>query len=70
MKGLGEIALGEGECCRGHSATRARQIGSLLESAVAEMSAQVDLEVPNQCEGDEVHQNRQADDCRYEPLAN
>lgn len=68
-EGLADVALREGKRCCGHPTTHARQAGPLLESAVSEVSAHIDFIMCDQGEGAEVCHNRQADNCRYHPLA-
>lgn len=69
MEGFEDSALSEGKCRRSHSAGQARQAGSLLESAVAEPSAHINLIMSRQCKYAEENNYPQANNRRDNPLA-
>jgi len=62
-------ALSEGKCRRSHSACRARQAGPLLEAAITEPSAHIDLVMSYQCKYGEEKNYPQANNRRDHPPA-
>lgn len=69
IEGFEDSALSEGKCRRSHSAAQTRQAGPLLEAAVAEPSAHIDLVMSRDCKCGEENDYPQANNRRDQTLA-
>jgi len=69
IEGFEDSALREGKRRRSHSTARARQAGSLLEAAITEQSAHINLVMSRQCKYGEENDYPEADNRRDYPLA-